>query len=117
MSLSQDDEINDTPEIVDVPDIQTHYENKNLLVNELLFYISYYVNHGSASPDNIRRIVLSFFDEEEISIAKRVLWKHVKAGILKKYEKRNDTSKRTSKEANVVDIFQAFVDMDKKRIF
>ena len=97
---------------VDAPDIQNPYENKTLLVNEMLFYISHFVNCGSATPDNIRRIVLSSFDEEEISIAKKVLWKNVKEGVLKKYVGRNDTKGRTSKEANVADVMQAFSDMD-----
>ena len=85
-----------------------------MLVKQLLCYISNYVNFRSVAPDNIRRIILSSFDEKDISTAKKVLWNNAKAGVLKKYEGRNDTKKRSSKEANVANILQAFSDMDKK---
>ena len=65
MSVSNEDDSSAASVPVDAPVIQNPYENKTLLVNEMLFYISHFVNCGSATPDNIRRIVLSSFDEEE----------------------------------------------------
>ena len=85
MSLTNGDDGSSELAQEDSLEIENPYENKILLVNELLCYISNYVNFGSAAPDNIRRIILSSFDEKDISTAKKVLWNKAKAGVLKKY--------------------------------
>ena len=53
------------------------YEGKLVVVNELLFYISNYCKDGSAAPENIKRIITGFYEDSEIWIAKKVLWKFV----------------------------------------
>ena len=89
------------------------YEDKLVVVNELLFYISNYCKDGSAAPKNIKRIITGFYDDSEVWVAKKVLWKFVDSKVLKKFEKRNDTHARSAKEANAEDIIKAFIDMDK----
>ena len=93
------------------------FENKTLVISELLFFVSNYTKVGSCTPDNIKKIILSHFDEEEIWKAKSLLWRNVKEGVLRKLEKRNDTRQRTAKYANACDIVQAFQDMDKKSYY
>ena len=93
------------------------YENKIHVINELLFYVSNYTKGGSCTPDNIKNIILSFYDEDKIWKAKVLLWKKVKTGVLKKLEKRKDTVQRSAKDANAFDIVQAFQDMDKKSYY
>ena len=110
MSVSDEGDTNGS-EISEVTEL---YENKTHLINELLFYVSNYTKGGSCTPENIKGIVLSFYDEDMIWKAKQLLWNKVKDGILKKFERRNDTKIRTAKDANALDIVQAFQDMDKK---
>ena len=93
------------------------FENKTLVISELLFFVSNYTKVGSCTPDNIKKIILSHFDEEEIWKAKSLLWRNVKEGVLRKLENRNDTRQHTSKDANACDIVQAFQDMDKKSYY
>ena len=69
-------------------EIIPEHNDKKIIVNELLCYVSYYLKHGSAAPENIKHVVLSFYDEGDILMAKRVCWQCTKAGVLKKYEKR-----------------------------
>ena len=111
MSVTDDNEINNSVESDE--EVETN-EDKPYVVNELLFYVSNHTKGGSCTPDNIKRIVLSFYDLKPILAAKTLLWKKVKSGILRKLEKRNDTRQRSAKEANVADIVQAFQDIDKK---
>ena len=111
MSGTDGNEINDSVESDE--EVETN-EDKPYVVNELLFYVSNHTKGGSCTPDNIKRIVLSFYDLKPILATKTLLWKKVKSGILRKLEKRNNTIQRPAKEANVEDIVQAFQDIDKK---
>ena len=62
MSVSDDIEVND----VETTEVTELYENKAQVINELLFYVSNHTKGGSCTPDNIKGIVLSFNDEEQI---------------------------------------------------
>ena len=92
-------------------------ENKTLVINELLFYVSNYTKVGSCTPDNIKKIILYYYEEEVIWEAKTLLWSKVREGVLRRLEKRNDTRQRTAKDANAFNIIQAFQDMDKKSYY
>ena len=74
-----------------------------------------YLHRGSAAPENIKYVSMSFYDDSHVNEAKRLLWQTTNDGVLKKYEKRNDTSNRSSKDADMSDIMKAFSDIDKKR--
>ena len=89
------------------------FERKLVVVNELLFFVSNYCKGGSATPENIKRIVTGFYEDNEIWTAKKLLWKFVDQNIIKKFEKRKDTQARSAKVANTEDIIKAFTDMDK----
>ena len=110
MGNSEDNDLDSIEENV----VTELYENKTHVINELLFFVSNYTRVGSCTPDNIKKILLSHYDEEEIWNAKVLLWSKVKEGVLRKLEKRIDTRQRTAKDANAFDICQAFQDMDKK---
>ena len=56
------------------------YEGKLVVVNELLFYVSNYCKGGSATPEIIKKIIIGFYEESEIWVAKKVLWKFVGSG-------------------------------------
>ena len=84
MSVSDEGDTNGS-EISEVTDL---YENKTHLINELLFYVSNYTKGGSCTPENIKGIVLSFYDEDMIWKAKQLLWNKVKDEISKKFERR-----------------------------
>ena len=90
------------------------YGDKKLYVNELLCYVSYHLRSGGAAPENIKWVALAFYDESQINNAKRLLWQCTKPGILRKFERRNTSVSRSSKEADMNDIMQAFSDIDKK---
>ena len=80
-----------------------------MIINELLSYTSFYLDKSAS--ENIRKILLSFYTADEILIAKKCLWENYKTN-LQNFQDRKTTEKRTAKEANLDDIFKAFVTLD-----
>ena len=86
-------------------------EKKEIHINELLAYVSYYIHNSSIS--NIKRIALNFYSPEDIVNAKKLLWNNYKEH-LDKYIDRRSTDNRTCDEANLEDIFKALQQLDAK---
>ena len=85
--------------------------NDALVVNELLCYVTHYMN--SSSPENIKKIVLNFFSADEIIDAKKLIWSETNIPHLKKFQLRKTTHARHCSEANMNDILEALSDLDK----
>ena len=86
---------------------------RKVVINELLCYASFYLN--SCTADNIAKIVIGHFSEDDILTAKKVLWEEPNRPHLKKFQTRRDTVARTCAAANISDILDALSDLDKKR--
>ena len=80
-----------------------------MIVNELLCYTIHHMN--SSAPENIKRILNSFYSAKEIIDAKKLLWTECKDN-LEIYQNRNSTSTRTAAVAGIEDIFGALMKLD-----
>ena len=76
-------------------------QNNELHVNELLAYVSHYIHNSNIS--NIKKVVLSFYQAEDIVQSKKLLWNICKE-YLDKYTDRRNTDRRTCDEANLDDM-------------
>ena len=82
--------------------------NTELIVNELLTYMTHYVKNSSM--ENIRKIVLNFYSEDEVIDAKKVLWNSTSdIGV---YSERKKSENRTVAEAHLNDIIEAILKAD-----
>ena len=80
-----------------------------MLINELLAYANHYIN--SASVENVKKVILNFFSDDEIITAKRMLFTECSASLGTPTE-RKSTEKRKASVANVDDIFIALLKLD-----
>ena len=80
-------------------------------VNELLAYVSHYIHNSNIS--NIKKVVLSFYQAEDIVQSKKLLWNICKE-YLDKYTDRRNTDRRTCDEANLDDMIDALQQLDTK---
>ena len=78
-------------------------------INELLSYVSYYIHNSSLN--NIKKIISDFYTHDEIISSKKILWNLCEPD-LGPYIERKSTDKRTSLEANLNDVFEAFSKLD-----
>ena len=80
-----------------------------VIFNELLFYTKHFMD--SASVDNIKKIVMHFYDDTEIVDAKRAIWAN-NVDVLGAYPERKSTDNRHARIPNVNDIFNALSKLD-----
>ena len=84
-------------------------------INDLLTYIQHYMKKSSI--ENLRKAVLRFFPEEEITEAKTVLWDASGAGgPLGKMPIRTKSSARLAHEADLMDILTAMQKLDTEQL-
>ena len=81
------------------------------VVCELLCFVQYFLN--CSAPDNIKDIAGTFYTDDEILAAKRVLWCDNNKPFISKYADRRNTNQRTGAAANIDDIFTALSALDK----
>ena len=93
--LTGNNELNDTDE--------------KIIINELLTYISYYLNNSNI--ENIKKITINFYSTEDIISAKKLLW-NLCSSDLNPYVERKNSDRRTCTEASLDDIFKALVQLD-----
>ncbi|KAI3385220.1 hypothetical protein SNEBB_001121 [Seison nebaliae] len=79
-----------------------------MLVNELLTYAIHYVN--SSAVENIKKIIINFYSDDEIVQAKKLLWSKCKS--LGKYQERKSTDTRPVSVPHVADIMDALKLLD-----
>ena len=82
-----------------------------VLIQPVIAYIVFSMQSGSL--ENIRNATLGFFTETDINMAKDDLWVHCGTKIIGEKKKRKETAVRSVKEANVTDIINACVQLDK----
>ena len=82
-----------------------------MIINAVLCYAVHSLN--SSAPDNCKRILINYYDIEEIIDAKKALWAAVSSDDIGKYEERRSSSNRPAKVENVNDIFKALKHLDK----
>ena len=84
---------------------------EKVLIEPVIAYIVFSMQSGTF--DNIKNATLGAFTEAEISSAKDDLWTHCGSRIIGEKKRRKETSARTIKEANIIDIMQAISQLDK----
>ena len=87
-------------------------DNQNIIINELLTYINHYLNNSAIS--NIIKIANSFYSNEEVLEAKKILWNEY-SSELGSLKGRRDTDKRSCSEANLNDIIDALLKLDSEQ--
>ena len=80
-----------------------------IVSNELLAYVQHYAD--SSSFDSLKKLLLEYYNPDEIKNAKQVLWKSCNH-LLPPIEKRVKSSSRSAHEAEVYDILNAFKKLD-----
>ena len=83
--------------------------DKSTHINELLSYLCFYLHNSNV--DNIRRTVLTFYNQDDILNSKKILWT-LGSEFLETYKDRKNTEKRSSTEANLQDIIDALLVLD-----
>ena len=107
-----DDRINDST-IADTEVTDTHtatIQQVPIVVNEVLSYCAYYMH--SSTRDAIKRVVLDFYNPEEISYAKRTLWDSLGSEFLGNTKSRQDSHIRFAHECEIDDILNALAKID-----
>ena len=84
---------------------------KDIFVNELLTYISFYMNNSNIN--NIKKIASNFYTADEVIESIKMLW-NISGNDLKKYTERRNTDQRSCTEANLNDIMDALLQLDAK---
>ena len=92
--------------------IAPHVAEPKVVIDELLAYV--FPCMKTCTPTNIKRSVLSHFSRDCITEAKKVLWKECASSQNIEYHQRRDTNSRSQEEANLSDILEAFVEIDRK---
>ena len=72
-------------------------------------YAIYYLNNSTI--DHIKKIVINFYNADEILVAKKCLWQ-LCSRDLEPFVDKKPSDKRSSNEANLVDIFDALLKLD-----
>ena len=83
-----------------------------MIVNEVLTYAIF--SNNANNNDDCKKVMLSFYDENEIKSAKRSLWMECKKDINKEHHNRIDSPGRTAAAANIDDIMEAIKRLDAK---
>ena len=83
-----------------------------MLVNELLTYAIFSFNGNGI--DKCKKIMIDFYNNDEILAAKRSLWITCEKDLKKRFQSRNSTDNRTAAAANLDDIMEAIKDLDTK---
>ena len=81
-----------------------------IVINELLAYCIHHSN--SSTRDSIKRVILDFYNPEEISAAKHTLWKVIGDQVLGKTKIRQDSHIRSRHESEISDILEALAKVD-----
>ena len=79
-------------------------------LDPVIGYIVFSLQSGSI--ENVKNAVLGHFTEEQISLAKDILWSHCDSKIIGLRPKRKDSPSRSVREADVMDILQAWAKLE-----
>ena len=82
-----------------------------VIVNELLTYAKHHIN--SSTIENVKRMILHFYSENDIVSAKRLLWSETSGSkLLGKYPERKSTDTRPVAVAHINDIMESLKVLD-----
>ena len=109
-----DSETSDVNDVESTTSEVSGCSDKKVVVCELLCYISFY-QHCS-TQENLKRLLIGSYSDDQIQEAKRILWDSVDKHVLKEYKQRKTTNNRSQAEANLSDLMEAFVDIDRKGV-
>ena len=82
-----------------------------MYLNGLLSYFGTVINNGTR--DKIHRILISFYNNNDIIIGKKTLWSTSDLNIICEFVSRNNSSNISQSEANSIDIIDAMKMLDK----
>ena len=85
-------------------------EEKELILQPLLAYCACSIM--SSSSENVKNAVVSYFSREQILTAKQVLWLESDNSVIGEKHRRKDSTIRSEKEANAMDIVNALIKLD-----
>ena len=83
--------------------------DKDFHISEILAYACHYMHNSTL--DNIKKVIESFYTEDEVNEGKRLLW-DVSKDDLDPFVTRKKTNKRSCSSANIDDIFEALIKLD-----
>ena len=95
--------------ITDGTHVKQVFDKDDVVMNNLLTYVSFYFSNSSS--DAIKNVLRNFYHPKEVSDAKVLLWQ-VSKDALPPIVIRQDSDLRSAKEADIVDILNAFKKMD-----
>ena len=72
------------------------------ILNGLLYYVGTVIHNSTR--DKIVRIIVSFYNSNDIISAKRILWSSSDKSVIGDYVGRNNSPNRSQSEANTIDI-------------
>ena len=84
------------------------------ILNGLLYYVGTVIHNSTR--DKIVRIIVSFYNSNDIISAKRLLWSSSDKSVIGDYVGRNNSPNRSQSEANTIDIIEAMVKLDQKSV-
>ena len=85
-------------------------DRSKVLIDPVIGYIVFSLQSGSI--ENVKNAVLGHFTEEQISLAKDILWSHCDSKIIGLRPKRKVSPSRSVREADVMDILQAWAKLE-----
>ena len=86
-------------------------DQEKLLLQPLLAYILFSMQAGTV--EKIKCVILRQFTEKQVLEAKDALWDHCGSDVIGEKRRRNTTTSRSDAEANLVDIINALIKLDK----
>ena len=84
------------------------------ILNGLLYYVGTVIQNSTR--DKIVRLIVSFYNNNDIINAKRILWSTCDKSVIGDYYSRNNSPNRSQSEANTIDIIEAMVRLDQKSV-
>ena len=88
-------------------------DSENLIIDPVLCYVA--ASRDTSRKIDIAHMVAANFSEDLVYEAKTLLWQRVNSDVIGDCVKRQTTDKRSGKEANVIDIYDAMKKMEDKK--
>ena len=83
-----------------------------MIVNELLSYAIFC--HNANAVDNCKKVIIDFYNSDEIKAAKRSLWMECGNYLTENYQNRKSNENRTASTAYLEDIIKGIKELDAK---
>ena len=87
-------------------------KSHTMIVNELLSYAIFC--HNANAVDNCKKVIIDFYNSDEIKAAKRSLWMECGNHLTENYQNRKSNENRTASTAYLEDIIKGIKELDAK---